>query len=132
MSFSMVRDVESSYHAIMNREALLVGAPTVAEWAAMKPIHRQTAIVNLSIASLDDCAAQGRELDGWEAHYLLAALGAIYANFFNLAWTEVVKAMAAPNERAPGWQEGLAAEVPSVQQLRAAFDLARYRPVPGA
>lgn len=114
----------------MNRQALLANAPNDAQWAAMSKSEKQSAVVNLAIAALSECAANGRELDSWEAQHLRSALGAIYTDFFSLSMNDVVLAMAPPEERATGWKDRFPQDIPTVHQFHRAFDQARYRPVP--
>jgi hypothetical protein len=93
----------------------------------MTPAAKQEAVVDLAVAALDACIAQGQVLDAWEALNLRSALGAIYMDFFSAAWNEVVLAMAPPEERAPGWEQRLGAEIPTAHRLRTAFEEARHR-----
>jgi len=114
----------------MNREQLLRQAPTNRQFTALHAVHKQLAVADLAIAALDSCAA-GENLDAWESHCLRGALGALYTNFFDLAWTEVLLAMTPAVERSPGWDQRLAHDIPSIDAFRTAFDQARHRPVPG-
>lgn len=116
----------------MNREALLANAPGDAQWAAMSKADRQSAVIDLAIAALSEYAANGQELDSWEAQHLRSALGAIYTDYFSLSMNEVMLAMAPADERAPGWKDRFPKDIPTVHQFHRAFDQARYRPVPGA
>jgi len=63
---------------IMNRQALLTNAPNDAQWAAKSKAEKQFALVDLAIAALSECAANGQELDSWEAQQLRNALGAVH------------------------------------------------------
>ena len=83
----------------------------------------------LAIAALAECAANGRELDSWEAQHLRSALGAVYTDFFSLSMNDVVMAMAPPEERAPGWTDRFPKDIPTVHQFHRAFNQAPYRPV---
>lgn len=109
---------------------MLAGAPNEAQWFGMSAAAKKEAVVDLAVAALDECVAAGQALDVWEAHCLRAALGALYINFFAAAWTDVIMAMAPPGERAPGWEQRLAGELPTAQQLRHAFEVVRHKPVP--
>jgi len=51
----------------MNRQALLANASDDAQWVAISKSKKQSAVVNLAIAAMSECAANGRELDSWEA-----------------------------------------------------------------
>jgi hypothetical protein len=114
---------------MMNRDALLAGAPKDAQWRAMPPVDQLKAVVNLAIATLDACHAAGRDLDAWEAYKLRSALGAIYTNFLALAFNEVVLALAPPEERSPEWVARLPTDIPKINQWRDAFERARHCPV---
>ena len=111
----------------MNREALLANAPDDAQWAAMSKADKQSAVVDLAIAALSEYAANGQELDSWEAQHLSSALGAIYTDFFSLSMNDVVLAMAPTEERAPGWKDRFPKDIPTVHQFHRAFNQARYR-----
>ncbi len=113
----------------MNREALLANAPDDAQWATISKADKQSAVVDLAIAALSECAAKGQELDSWEAQHLRSALGAIYTDFFSLSMNDLVLALAPPEERAPGWAQRFPKEIPTVHQFHRAFDQIRYRPV---
>jgi hypothetical protein len=110
----------------MNKVVLLAGAPDDTQWAAMSPADKQTVVVNLAVAALNECAAHGQQLDAWESYYLRSALGSVYTNYLSLAWSEVVKALAGRDERAPGWEGLLASEIPTVDEYRAAFEQVRH------
>lgn len=113
----------------MNREALPANAPNDAQWTAMSKADKQAAVVDLAIATLSEYAANGRELDSWEALHLRSALGAVYTDFFSLSMNDLVLAMTPPEERALGWKDRFPKDIPTVHQFHRAFDQARYRPV---
>lgn len=98
----------------MNRQSLLAHAPNDIQWAAMSKSEKQSTVVNLAMAALSECAANGRELDSWEAQHLRSALGAIYTDFFSLSMNDVVLAMAPPEERATGWKDRFPKDIPTV------------------
>jgi hypothetical protein len=114
----------------MDRDALRDQAPTDDAFAPMNSVRKQEVTVDLALAFLDACETDGRQPDVWESYYLRGALGALYTNWFALAETEVLKAIAAPEDRAPGWEAQLAHEVPPIEAFRTAFQDTRYRPVP--
>ena len=113
----------------MNREALLANAPDDAQWAAMSKADKQSAVVDLAIAALSEYAANGQELDAWEAQHLRSAIDAINTDFFSLGMSDLMLAMTPPEERAPGWKDRFPKDIPTVHQFHRAFDQARYRPV---
>ena len=112
----------------MNRELIPTNAPNDAHWATMSKGGKPSAVVDLAIAALTECATNGQEL-AWEAQHLRSALGAIYTDFFSLSLKEIELALAPPEERAPGWAQRFPKEIPTVHQFHRAFDQIRYRPV---
>lgn len=53
----------------------------------------------------DTLGIERRQPDKWEVMQVLAALGAMQADFFNLAATYVDLAMAPPQERTEAWRD---------------------------
>lgn len=115
----------------MDRDALMNSLPANDQFLAFEPWRKKETVEKLMGAILDGLEAEKREPDAWEAHDLLAAIGALTGRMYGAALTYAAHCLASPEERYKrSWPR--AHETPTVAQLRKALEYVAGMPAPAA